>query len=438
MIQDPVMHFLRVPPGSGPFAVLGLRPAEYRAGQIEQALFRQLQRIDAHADAGTPEAKQVRERVVVAARILRDPEQRDRLLREFKAIRQETEHEPALLGTEPVAAPAPRPMPRPLAPTSNGPSASSARRTERPALRLTEFDRQVLAVLVGGGGWNADSRARLVALAATYGVSVQGLIRVVTGLAAYAASGGATLGVREITAGSSRMTMARPSEDLDGPSTEREWVDRVAPEFLEGDTWSTVKLALLFSLLTLFVAIVVTRFLVQSGDATIVASNPTPAIVAPPPVVEPTVRQPAPEPEIALVTFDEFPTFQGDARPDVALEAAARSGELPGLLDALSRRLYVRTGDPSDAAYREWALLVDQAATGWVLMSDARLDAVHAGLFEVFYAAADAPTISDRLLAEVTPDPSRADVPLEVWRDAWKAGFLAKVASSQTMSPATV
>ena len=54
---------------------------------------------------------------------------------------------------------------------------------------LTEFDRLVLAILIGAGGWNAESRQRLVAVASAHGVGVDGLMTVIRGLAAMGAAG---------------------------------------------------------------------------------------------------------------------------------------------------------------------------------------------------------------------------------------------------------
>jgi len=54
---------------------------------------------------------------------------------------------------------------------------------------LTEFDREVLSVLMSSGGWNASARSRLAQLAKRYGVSAAGLSRVAAGLADAARDG---------------------------------------------------------------------------------------------------------------------------------------------------------------------------------------------------------------------------------------------------------
>lgn len=54
---------------------------------------------------------------------------------------------------------------------------------------LTDFDRDVLTVLLSSGGWNATTPSRLALVAKRYGVSPGGLARVIAGLSAAARSG---------------------------------------------------------------------------------------------------------------------------------------------------------------------------------------------------------------------------------------------------------
>lgn len=56
-------------------------------------------------------------------------------------------------------------------------------------IHLTDFDREVLSVLLAHGGWNAPARSRLASLAKRYGVSSAGLSRVLAGLAQAARDG---------------------------------------------------------------------------------------------------------------------------------------------------------------------------------------------------------------------------------------------------------
>ncbi|MHC4768653.1 MAG: hypothetical protein ACYTEI_08085, partial [Planctomycetota bacterium] len=129
---------LGVPENSEPRVLLGLgRKKKLDAASIEAALRHRIVKTYAHTEGRSEEAEKVRKRLRKAARIL------------LRSLKPAEPQEPAW---PPVKVPA-----------------------RQPVARLTDFDRHVLAVLVGCGGWNAAARSRLVAVAAAYGVSVGGL-----------------------------------------------------------------------------------------------------------------------------------------------------------------------------------------------------------------------------------------------------------------------
>jgi len=134
---DPCMRLLGVPRTSSPRHLLGLPAGELSVVEIEAALLKR----SSNAQGRDKQASEVR-------RILR------------QAAKE-------LLASLRKPAQRPRPMHGPRAPET---------------AVLTDFDQDVLAVLIGCGGWNAQTRTRLVSLAAAYGVSVQGLHKVMTGL----------------------------------------------------------------------------------------------------------------------------------------------------------------------------------------------------------------------------------------------------------------
>ncbi|MBX3355615.1 MAG: hypothetical protein KF724_07945 [Phycisphaeraceae bacterium] len=67
---------------------------------------------------------------------------------------------------------------------------------------LTDFDREVLSVLLAHGGWNASARMRLAVLAQRYGVSSAGLSRVLAGLADAARDGRLHAAIRSLASSS--------------------------------------------------------------------------------------------------------------------------------------------------------------------------------------------------------------------------------------------
>ncbi|MHC4784669.1 MAG: hypothetical protein ACYTE6_01775 [Planctomycetota bacterium] len=394
MSADPIRKYLGVPEQSEPRALLGLGRRKPDAASVELALRNRIAKTYAHAEGRTDEAEQVRKRLRQAARLV------------LESLRPQQPEEPRWPS---VKAPVGHPM-----------------------ARLTDFDRHVLAVLVGCGGWNAAARYRLVAVAAAYGVSVGGLFKVVQALSDYGRSGGAPLGLEQITAGEARADFTRfvpPTRKEPDPH----WLAKVAPELMESTLRSTFRLSLLFGAITVLLGVIAIRVLL--------APEPRPAPVAVPPrpiptaVDQATARRPAKPPARELATFAEPPTFSGHALSAETVTAADECPRLKVELDTLARRITI-ADEPSEAVFRSWADCIRTIATGWVLVGDSDKEALDQAIFDALYAASDSPSVSDRLLEALTPPPWSILEPVDVWRGAWMAGTLARISQSSSLSPA--
>lgn len=418
MTMDPIQRFLGVSGTTDALRLLGLNPADQLdAAQVQVALERQLARVYHHSEGQSAEAEQVRQRLRAAAGELRRSVVSGRL------------GKPAP-GTTFAAAAAPR-------------TAATSR------IQLTTFDRTVLAVLVACGGWNAQCRARLVALASAHGVSVQGLIRVLTGLAAYARAGGPRLDAQEI--GSSTL-VERPSTDdsVDQspvtPALISLLAERLAEELRREGRWPTIKLSIIFGTVTLIVAALAMRWLVVSSR---------PPVAQAPAITPPTLpsdagavstRPAVPssnQPQInvrRVLTFRRMPTFLGNGLPVVAAVAADQSPQHIAALDEVARKLSITT-EPSESVYRAWEDAVQSVATGWVLIDASTRRAAAAKINEAMIAAAASPEVLDRLFRALTPPPSPAQHPAEpvdLWRGAWRAGTLGRLAASTFVPPVVI
>jgi hypothetical protein len=227
VILDPFERFLGVPRFSDAMTLLGLTPQRCEPLDIENALHERLKKVYQHPDARSDDADDIRAALRAAAEQLR------RFPRSVRSTQRPGD----------AAAPS---APQRLSVAS-----------------LTQFDRLVLAVLVGCGGWNAQSRSRLVALASSYGVTVQGLMRVMQGLSDYARSGGPHLGTSEIMS-------VRPAWAISAGSTssEPQLLDRItqklAVELRRDDPWPTIRLSILFGAITVLVGVVVARLALRS------------------------------------------------------------------------------------------------------------------------------------------------------------------------------
>ena len=398
MSADPFQRFLGVEASSDPLALLGLHPDDCGAVAIEEALRGRLSRTYWHPDGRRPEAEEVRRRLREAARTLR--------------------------GTGGRKAPAR--------------SALGAHR--RPLITLTDFDRHVMAVLVGCGGWNAGSRSKLVALASMYGVTVGGLVKVIGGLSEYAKSGGSRLGVAEITSGRSRVSELPPPPPL-ATAEGRELLEKPAPELREASVESTVKLSLLFGLPTLLMALLAVRVLFFPGssepstpDRSGGVADASAGAITSPASVEP--RPPA-ERQLRMATFKAPPTFRGAGPPIESIDAADQCPQIPPQIDRLARKIAL-ADVPSEAVYREWEQLMRIVGTGWVMADASTLAAIDQSIFEVLHAAADSPSVSDRLLAVFTPPSGRLGDPIDVWRGAYFAATLGRISRKTDLPPVIV
>lgn len=422
---DPIQRFLGVWSGADPRALLGLPPDRSQMHDIESALRERLASVFQHPDGRSPEAEEVRRALRQAA---------EQLKREALATAGATRIEAISADDPPQAAAS-------SASAANLPSWLTPRKpsSEPPLFNLTAFDRLVLAVLVASGGWNAQSRARLVALAAAHGVTVQGLMRVVQGLSQYARAGGTRLGVTEITGGQSLSQYITPAPAA--PALGSALLDRLAEnlsaELKRDDPWPTIKLAVIFGALTLGALILAARLVLfpsashpqqpqqpQAGGSSGL-SQPAP------PILQPSEQPPqakAPFGGRRIATYPKVPTFLGNALPGESIKAVEQFTIIAARLDELARKLMVED-QPSEAVFRLWEAEIDSIAIGWQLADGSTRRQVEAKLVEALRAAGDRSTVSDRLLNSFVPSTTLA-APLDIWRGAWKVATTWRIAAA--------
>ncbi len=128
---------------------------------------------------------------------------------------------------------------------------------------LTPLDQSILAVLISQGGWNRQSRSKLVAVAASYQITVGGLMRILEALGESARSGDGPLS-------KSRRTKTKLSRDWTTiPTSSQNLVDdfiaktskKLIPELNAQSPVMTLKIAVLFGLLTILAFVLSLRVL---------------------------------------------------------------------------------------------------------------------------------------------------------------------------------
>jgi hypothetical protein len=440
--HPPLKRFLGLDETDDPLALLGLRRGTQSAAEIDAALARRLAMIADHPDGRSLDATAVNLRLRRAAAALKTTPSVPTAPPASAAPAAPAPPPPApRAAAEPVRPRSfehtlnPRP-PAPLPPPTAMPATPPRplpRAHARPRIRLTAFDQQVLAVLVSCGGWNARARSRMVAVAARYGVSVHGLLKVIRGLGEYARAGGPRLEVSQITAGQSRL------ESPEVPAPMAPLLQKIGAQFDERPL-ARLRMAALVGLTTILVGVLVLQLVLGASEPTRkphVAPGPVPGPGAAGPAAPAAPPGAAPEPGPGVAArFDRFPSFLGNALPAPAAAAADGARQIPGVLDEVARRLTVSDRIP-EPVLRSWEEAIEVAATGWVLVDESTRGAIHSALLDVLYAAADEPQSSDRLLLTLLPTGALTQ-PIDLWRGAWCAGTLGIVAGHPNLPPVVV
>lgn len=425
MTLNPFQRFLGVDSVKDPFTLLGLSPERCEPVHVDMALREQLAKVYRHPDGGSSEAEAVRQALRKAAE-------------QIKQARGA-----GAIGT--LSPASPPPMIESQLPDLQS-YLSSSRETPSSSFlqNLTTFDKLVLAALVAHGGWNAASRARLVALASAYGVSVQGLLRVVQGLCQSAAKGGPRFDGRQIAAVNQALAYRPPvsSAAAVGPPLLDRLAEPLAEELRRDSLMTTIKLSGLFAVLTLVAIIFGARLMFSSSPQAEDHMQPTQPTAPPqhnalsPDAARSAREDMQAERQTRLATYPSPPTFQGNALPIEAVDAADGVAALEGYLEDVIRRLSIAE-DPSEAVYQNWSVSIDTMAKGWVLVDASTIQTVEYQVYESLRLASASPTVSDRMLHAMLP-PAKINQPLDIWRGAWLAGMLGQISGSSTMPPVVV
>ncbi|MFK7961122.1 MAG: hypothetical protein AB8G96_11420 [Phycisphaerales bacterium] len=313
---------------------------------------------------------------------------------------------------------------------------------------LTPFDRAALGTLVGHGGWNQRSRARLVALASAHGVRAPGLVNVITGLADYARAGSRPAPIAMIADDFTRYTLrdvivaAPPVPGAESAPPSRDAATELArslmPELKEAGPVDTAKLVAAVLLPLILLVVVIGRGF--TGE-----------VQPPPPLpVDPSISSQvgggdgsrseairAAAAQRALV-FERIPWMQGPPPGPGLLTAADELPTLPGLIEAdVVRRLGVRT-PPSDATIQRWGASMAEAERGWVRARPSDVRDLRTMAVTGFNATGDRVRLAGRLASFLRP-PTSVEAPVAdqtpfAWAGAWRMSVLGAV-MSEPFSP---
>lgn len=362
----PILRFLAdVDLDMGPFGLLALTPENCDDAAIAGALSRQLARVARHPHGGAVEADEVRLALHVAAAQLRDPAVREELIEDLEGVRLRRAQAPA-------------------APVNGGPP-------QRPAPARaghTSFEHTAMWVIAHSGGWNAEAKRRLWALAHATSVSPSELPDVVARVAQRAA------GVAPLRQGEEGGPRARQ------PARKRE-LPRVAPLPAEQTPlrkWGPLVLVALLTLSSLVMVRVIAVLRTREIAArtieleSIGGAQSGAAPLAPPPVSvpEPDLASARSTPDPWAPMLPEQPTPPPQSTPASGLDAPT---------DAPAPR---NPEAPFNAALAPWAPLAERILSSTPMRPTAEERLVKAARLALINSAAEQHTAGDEVGAEAS------------------------------------
>jgi hypothetical protein len=348
---------------------------------------------------------------------------------------------PPAIGSSPLAArrEATGAAPRPRMPVSAAPAGPS----------LTAFDRAVLGTLVGHGGWNRRSRARLVALAAAHGVGPRGLMNVMRGLAEHARTGGRTEGVAEIAGDFATIAGGRAAglaaiasmggrrEAQSAADEAAEVARRLLPELEQEGFWPIAKIAVAVLLVICLGGVILlqaTRTPTPPPTTPVQAAGPGSgaSVEARGTAAGATATDPSAGP---VLVFARIPLLQGSPADVSLLDAGDAMAGLAAVIEAEVRRRLEVPAPPTEATFQRWSTAMVEAARGWPNASASDVRAVRRAAAATIVAAGDRREVVERLIDPLSPPVGPAIAAVDAdglpgpWAGAWSVSVLAVVAA---------
>ncbi|MBG79816.1 MAG: hypothetical protein CMJ39_03775 [Phycisphaerae bacterium] len=404
---EPMLRFLGIRSDADQLDVLALGPEQVSESTIKRALADRLKMIDEHPDGASNEADQVREHLRDAAASLLDPRSRMAVI---------ARHVPEQLRQGAGAS------------TAGGPLSVAG---------ITDFDREVLGVLVSSGGWNKESRARLMGLAATHGVPPSQLLEVLMGMTNWLREGGRESTVLPAESGSAAQAAINYKRAHHGSEAFDRFVDRWAPDLRSSESASVTRLSVIFGCIAMVLIVLIVGFLLTTPDS---------------------AEELVDDSQLASAQVDDDGA-EGHSSSDnllggFQLEDVSGGGEILLTTIELPRSLQdaadgvvdttlgfnlladsIAQGDSIDLLAARFAELVGDAGKGWFLAAPgSRLDLMQS-IIRAFVAVGDDGQLGDQMLGILAP-PNPGPILIEqIPEAAWGAGVLGELSQDASISP---
>jgi hypothetical protein len=310
-------------------------------------------------------------------------------------------------------------------------SVPSTKPKEQRFIKLTEFDKRVIATLVAEGGWNQKSRARLVTIASNYNVSVGQLTKILEGLAEASREGDGPLcfekrAKHKITRGWATMQPEETALDKFISSGK----DRLNLDFSAKNTVLTVKLCSFFALLVLFIMFFALALLMSEEETKV--DNVLPLIVK-----ESKIQEL--QDDFSPI-FSEVPTFLFEEFDLICHNHADLAIELPKQLSNLAvemNKTFLKGNTANQEWMSQWEYAIQTISFGWPYVSNELKQLISDQVINVLRRSENRPTYLKQLLEQLKLPELRSSEPFDVLVKTWKSGMLADVKCSSILSPST-
>ena len=305
---------------------------------------------------------------------------------------------------------------------------------EKPTIHpLTPLDRSIIAVLVSEGGWNRQSRSRLVGVAAAYGLTVGGLLRILSALAEASRSGTGPLSAESrIVTPIDRTWTTLPTAPKN-QSLLDDLMDEVAiklmPEFKEQTPASIIKLSVLFAILTTIAIILGLLVLNASQEHKTKTPNTSANLIQSSPIISKDEESLLYE-RLAF-QIDQYPTFEEDIFTQEIGENVDRAVLIPRLLSEFASAI-ASAGARGEVVDKDilssWDESISVASQVWLYLDQGLQEDIGNAMIEVILRSQQIPQLSQSLIASFSPRSIEVSQVSTIVRLPWILRELSRVA----------
>lgn len=301
---------------------------------------------------------------------------------------------------------------------------------------LTPLDQSIIAALISEGGWNKNSRSRLVGVAASYSITVGGLMRILEAFAEAARSGSGPFSLQQ----RSTHTIDRSWASVPKKPTAFSAVDtfitdaakRFTPELSAPSPVMTIKLAVLFGLLTIIAFILALRVLLVE-DTSSTQTRTTIKSSFPSTTPNAAIKRP-------LKVFETYPTFTVRGIEESMLQFADQGVEQPAILASIAKSIQnsLTKGEVAPVhLLKDWNASIDILSNGWPFINTQILQSSQTQITHILLQAELYPKFSQQLMSSFKLPSITIGLPSQIPQIVWKSGVLATLSYEQRLNAET-